>query len=166
MRRVGLLVLAGVVLLLAGCGSSGSNSSTPSSASAATHQPLSVSGWRHKANAICSGATKQSEALKKPTAAAQLGPFLQKLVGYGDQEIAEFKALSPPSQFKSTQQAVVNDLTKIWGTLQTLVKQSKSPAALGKAAQSFSAKVLKPAQDYLTHARAAGLTSCVLNTAP
>jgi outer membrane murein-binding lipoprotein Lpp len=156
MRRTRMLLGAAIVAtLLVGCGSSSSSSAG---------KPLSVAAWKQKINSICASVTKQSQAVAKPTTPAELPAFLKKLDGYGNSEIAQIKAVDPPAQFAAGQTAVVSDLTAIWGKLGSLISQNQSGPALVKAAQQFGAQVQKPASDYLTRTKAAGLSSCILNT--
>jgi hypothetical protein len=159
MRRIQLLIAtAAMAVLIAGCGSSGSSSS------GAGGKPLSVAAWKQKINAICASVTKQSQAVPKPSTPAALPAFLKKLDGYGNAEIAQIKAVNPPAQFAAGQKAVVNDLTIIWGKLGSLLDQNLSGHALVTAAQKFGTDVQGPATDYLNRTKAAGLTSCILNT--
>lgn len=156
MRRVhGLLVAAATVALLAGCGGSSSSSSG---------KPLSVSAWKQKVDGICASVTKQSQALKKPTTPADLQPYLKKLQNIGNSEIAQLKAVNPPSQFAAGQKAVIGDLSTIWSKLGSVIDQNLTGSKLLQAAQEFGTQVQAPAKDYLARTKAAGLTSCILTT--
>jgi hypothetical protein len=161
MRRTQVLLITGVVAaLLAGCGGSSKSSSSGTAASA----PLSVSAWKKKINSICSTMTQRSNGLSKPVAPGDLPGFIQRIVGYGNDEIAQIKAVTPPAQFAAGQQKVVGDLTAIWDAFGSLLGQHLSGTDLAKATNQLPAKILGPAKDYVARTKAAGLSSCVLNT--
>jgi hypothetical protein len=165
MRRTHALLMAAVVaLLLAGCGSSAKSSSTGGSSANVASAPLSASAWKQKINSICSSMTQKSNALTKPAGPSDLSPFIQKIVAYGNDEVAQIKAVTPPAQFAAGQQKVVGDLTAIWGAFGSLLGRHLSGTDLAKAANRLPSKILAPAKDYIARTRAAGLSSCVLNT--
>jgi len=149
-----LLALAATSAALAGCGSSSSSGGTQ----------LSAGAWKQKVNSICADITKKSQAVPQPSQPSDLPGFLKKLEGYGHDEISQLKALNPPSQFADTQQAIVGDLSTIWGKLGSLIDQGLSGTKLIAAAQQFGSQIQTPARDYLTKTKAAGLASCILTT--
>ena len=149
-----LLATAVVAAILGGCGGSSSSGT-----------PLSASAWKAKVNSICADITKKSQAVAKPTQPSDLQGFLKKLEGYGNDEIAQIKALNPPSQFADTQKAIVSDLSTIWGKLGSLIDQGLTGSKLLSETQQFGSQIQTPAKDYLTRTKAAGLASCILTTA-
>jgi hypothetical protein len=154
MRRVhGLIAATAVAALLAGCGSGSSHGARVS-------PPLTVAAWKQKINEICGATTARSNALPKPLAAAELIPFVQKIVTYGDAEISQIKRVRPPSQLAAGQRQVVFDLTTIFGGLQALLSKHMTPAAFATATRTPA--VQHAAQDYVARSKAAGLSSCVL----
>jgi hypothetical protein len=139
-----------VAALIAGCGSS---SNSPA---------LSASVWKQKVNTLCTKMESQSAAVPKPTTPSALPTFESKIIGFGEAEIAQIKALTPPSQFADTQKHIVDDLTQVFSTLKSVIAKNPSGAALAKAAQSLSSQVAAPAKDYVTRTQAAGLTGCIV----
>jgi hypothetical protein len=115
-------------------------------------------------NAICASVTKQSRAVTPPSSPSDLHGYLKKLEAIGNSEIAQLKAITPPAKFADGQKAVISDLTEIWGKLGTLLGKGLSGTDLVNAARDFGSTIQHPAQDYLSRTRAAGLSSCVLNT--
>jgi hypothetical protein len=153
-RLQALLAVAAAAAAVAGCGGSSSSST-----------PLSPTAWKQKVNSICADVTQKSRAVPKPSTPSELPGFLKKLEGYGNDEIAQIKALNPPSQYSNAQKAIVSDLGTIWGKLGSLINQGLTGTKLIAAAQQFGTQIQTPAKDYLTQTRAAGLTSCILTTA-
>ena len=102
----------------------------------------------------------------KPTSIGQVNSYMQQIIDLGHSEITQINAVKPPAQFAAGQQAVVNDLTSIYATLQHLVNQHLSGAALQRAFAAFPASVQTQAADYVSRSKAAGLSSCVLSSGP
>jgi hypothetical protein len=165
-RRGNALVAGAVaVALLAGCGGSSGSGSGGNGGSRNSGPPLSVSAWKQKVNSICASVTTRSKAVPTPSSPADLQGYLKKLQTIGNSEIAQLKTVNPPAKYADGQKAVIADLTAIWGKLGSLLDKGLSGSDLVKAAQDFGSTIQGPAQDYLTRTRAAGLSSCILNTA-
>jgi hypothetical protein len=183
-----LLALVVAAALIAGCGSSSSSTTTSGAAAStsatsptsstsattsttaatatATGAQLSETAWKAKINSICAGVTAQGVKIARPTSLTGIQNYLQQIVNVGNSEIAQIKAVNPPAKFAAGQQAVVADLTTIYGKLQDVLNKHLSGAALAAAFKAYPAQIQSAATDYVTRSKAAGLTSCVVGATP
>jgi hypothetical protein len=109
--------------------------------------------------------TAQAQKLTKPSSLSGLQSYLQQITDVGKGEVAQIQAVNPPAAFKAGQDAVVKDLSEIYGSLQKLIDRHLTGSALSQAFSAYPASVQAPAQDYVTRSRAAGLKSCTISGA-
>lgn len=96
MRRTAWPALAATVIALAGCGS----------------PPLSVSQLRGSATRICQLASRQGDQIPYPSSPGATAAFLRSSVPVLRDQLANLKALTPPSSMESTYASSVAALSQ------------------------------------------------------
>jgi hypothetical protein len=146
---VNRVVLAALTLLVAGCGSSSTSSSSATG-------PLTPAAWRQKVDAICADAWTETNLLRQPMSGADLQAFLKQGVKIGTAEIARLEAVTPPSPLALQQKRMATDLRLLYGKLRSLVSGAGGLSALGNVASSIA----PTARDFQHAASTAGLKQC------
>src|SRR4249920_2004592 len=113
---------AGAIALVAGCGGGGDDASSSA---------LSAAQFRTQADAICQTSKDTIAALTEPTAAstnAQVSAFLTAGLKASDAQIAQLRALDPPSDIAPT----VNQALDLLEQRQTRIRAVAARVAAGE----------------------------------
>ena len=144
-----LIPLAACGALLAGCGSSGGSGDR-----------LSDSAYKSQATKICTDSEKKTNALKQPTKAEEVKPYLQKGIDITQTAVDDFKGLNPPKDLQSEHNAVVKAEQTALDKLQSLTDSLKGTASDAAAVQKASPELDRISKDVDAKLKAAGLAKC------
>jgi hypothetical protein len=101
-KLVSLAVALAVTPVVAGCGSTGSASST-----------LTAAEWRREANAICRAIGPKIRAVRRPVAETQILPFTAKVIPLWKSEEERLRALVPPSELAIPAEELADALSEV-----------------------------------------------------
>lgn len=139
MIRARRLVTAAACLTLAAagltaCGDDSASSTTRAATSAATSTTaLTAEQFRARADAICSSYNARNEALPTPTSPDTVGPYFAQAMPLAQQQLAELRALTPPTELKPTYDATLTVLQQTiteLGDAQSRIADGEDPATV------------------------------------
>lgn len=137
MRRAPLI---GVLIVLAGCGSSG----------------MSAKAYRAKAAAICASVKAQRDRLTPASNLEELRAVARSTIAINTDALRRFKALDPPDALKAPHSVIVTRLSQ---TLQLQQKALKTDPR-SKAMQTINVQVGQAHQALVAAAQQAKLPAC------
>jgi hypothetical protein len=134
------LLLAGTVVVLAGCGSSG----------------MSDKDYRAKADAICASIKSQRDRLPPASNIEELKAVARSTIAINTDALRRFKALKPPGDLKAPHSVIV---TRLGETLQ-LQQKALDTSAKSTAMQQINVRAGQARAALLAAAQQAKLPAC------
>jgi hypothetical protein len=149
---IAVLAACALGLLSTGCG--GDDSDTGGGG-----DTLTAAAWRLQADAICTDAKTQLDALGQPTE-DDLAGFLQKGLAISIQRADKLAALQPPTELAETQSKAVTLLRDTNARIQSAIDRIGSGTPAAQAITEVDPAITKNGEDLDALAKQAGLSVC------
>jgi hypothetical protein len=150
---IAVLALGALGLLSAGCGGG------DDSGSGGGGDTLTAAAWRTQADAICTDAKTQLDALGQPTEEDLVG-FLKKGLAIATARADKIASLRPPAELADTQSKVVTLLRDTNAKIQSTIDKIGSGTSAEQAISAVDPAITKNGDDLDALAKEAGLSVC------